>query len=64
MRFVADFKNAKRSAWAEFTKNKKDPFVFWFSSSSPSSDAYVGGKNSASGLSPTYCGHNAITSET
>ncbi|MBN0796143.1 ABC transporter substrate-binding protein, partial [Pseudomonas aeruginosa] len=40
-------------------------FVFWFSSASPSADAYVGGKNSASGfIASVLGGHNAITSET
>ena len=39
--------------------------VFWFSSASPSADAYVGGKNSASGfIASVLGGHNAITSET
>jgi iron complex transport system substrate-binding protein len=43
----------------------KDLFVFWFSSASPSADAYVGGKNSASGfIANVLGGHNAITSET
>lgn len=63
---VADFKKRESDLRAEFTKNKKDlSFVFWFSSSSPSSDAYVGGKNSASGfIANVLGGHNAITSET
>jgi iron complex transport system substrate-binding protein len=34
-----------------FIKVRQDlSFVFWFSSASPSADAYVGGKNSASGF--------------
>lgn len=62
---IADFKNVKPTC-AEFGKNNKDlSFVFWFSSSSPSADAYVGGKNSASGfIANVLGGHNAITSET
>lgn len=63
---IAEFKKRENDLRAEFTKNKKDlSFVFWFSSSSPSSDAYVGGKNSASGfIANVLGGHNAITSET
>lgn len=63
---IADFKKREADLRAEFSKNKKDlSFVFWFSSSSPSSDAYVGGKNSASGfIANVLGGHNAITSET
>ncbi|HDT6543424.1 TPA: ABC transporter substrate-binding protein [Kluyvera ascorbata] len=63
---VADFKKRENALRAEFSKNKKDlSFVFWFSSASPSADAYVGGKNSASGfIANVLGGHNAITSET
>lgn len=63
---IVDFKKRENNLRAEFSKNKKDlSFVFWFSSSSPSADAYVGGKNSASGfIANVLGGHNAITSET
>ncbi|WP_039054983.1 ABC transporter substrate-binding protein [Enterobacter sp. Bisph1] len=63
---VADFKKRENDLRSEFSKDKKDrSFVFWFSSSSPSADAYVGGKNSASGfIANVLGGHNAITSET
>lgn len=63
---VADFKKREADLRQEFGKNKKDlSFVFWFSSSSPSADAYVGGKNSASGfIANVLGGHNAIISET
>ena len=63
---VADFKKRENDLRAEFGKHKKDlSFVFWFSSASPSADAYVGGKNSASGfIANVLGGHNAITSET
>ena len=63
---VADFKKRESDLRNEFSKNKKDlSFVFWFSSASPSADAYVGGKNSASGfIADVLGGHNAITSET
>lgn len=63
---IADFKKREADLRHEFGKNKKDlSFVFWFSSASPSADAYVGGKNSASGfIASVLGGHNAITSET
>ena len=63
---IADFKKREADLRQEFGKNKKDlSFVFWFSSSSPSADASVGGKNSASGfIANVLGGHNAITSET
>lgn len=63
---IANFKQREADLRREFGKNNQDlSFVFWFSSSSPSSDAYVGGKNSASGfIANLLGGHNAITSET
>jgi len=63
---IADFKQRESHLRTEFNQNKKGlSFVFWFSSSSPSSDVYVGGKNSASGfIADVLRGHNAITSET
>lgn len=62
---VADFKKREADLRQEFGKNKRSLFCFWFSSSSPSADAYVGGKNSASGfIANVLGGHNAITSET
>lgn len=63
---IADFKQRESDLRKEFSQNtKNNAFVFWFSSSSPSSDVYVGGKNSASGfIADTLGGHNAITSET
>ena len=63
---IADFKKREADLRQEFGKNKKDlSFVFWFSSASPSADAYVGGKNSASGfIANVLGGHNAITSDT
>lgn len=40
-------------------------YLFWFSSPSPSADAYVAGKNSASGYIVTVLGgRNAVTNET
>lgn len=39
-------------------------FVFWFSSSSPSADAWLGGKNGASGfIADVVGGRNAVTTE-
>lgn len=62
---IADFKNVKPTCARVWQNNKDLSFVFWFSSSSPSADAYVGGKNSASGfIANVLGGHNAITSET
>jgi iron complex transport system substrate-binding protein len=52
---IADFKKRENDLRKTFSKNKKDlSFVFWFSSSSPSADAYVGGKTAPLGLSPTF----------
>ena len=40
-------------------------YLFWFSSPSPSADAYVAGKNSASGyIAKVLGGRNAVTNET
>lgn len=40
-------------------------YLFWFSSPSPSADAYVAGKNSASGyIASVLGGRNAVTDET
>ncbi|KTS34481.1 ABC transporter substrate-binding protein [Pantoea dispersa] len=63
---IADFKKREAALRQEFGSSKKNlSFVFWFSSSSPSADAYVGGKNSPSGfIASVLGGHNAITSET
>lgn len=63
---IADFKKREAALRQEFGSSKKHlSFVFWFSSSSPSADAYVGGKNSPSGfIASVLGGHNAITSET
>lgn len=61
---IADFKQREINLRQEFANHKNRAFVFWFSSSSPSADAYVGGKNSASGfIANVLGGHNAISSE-
>ncbi|WP_075180402.1 ABC transporter substrate-binding protein [Pantoea sp. 1.19] len=63
---IADFKQRERALRAEFSQRKQPlTFVFWFSSASPAADAYVGGKNSASGfIADVLGGRNAITTET
>ena len=63
---INDFKKRESTLRKAFPKGKKDlSFVFWFSSSSPTADAYVGGKNGASGfIADLLGGHNAITTET
>lgn len=62
---IADLKKREAALRADAPKNgKKLSFVFWFSSPSPSADAYLGGKNSASGfIADVLGGTNAITSE-
>ncbi len=53
---IADFKKREADLRHEFGKNKKDlSFVFWFSSASPSADAYVGGKNKRLRISLPAC---------
>ena len=62
---IADFRAreaALRSAVAP--DGRKLSYVFWFSSPSPSADAYLGGKNGASGyIADLLGGRNAITTE-
>ncbi len=62
---IADFKAREAALRASVPADgKKLSYVFWFSSPSPSADAYVGGKNSASGfIADMLGGHNAITAE-
>lgn len=46
------------------TDNADLSYVFWFSSPSPADDAYLGGKNGASGfIADLLGGHNAIDTE-
>ncbi len=62
---IADFK-AREAALktAVSASGKKLSYVFWFSSPSPSADAYLGGKNGASGyIADLLGGTNAITTE-
>lgn len=62
---IDDLKRREAALRADAPKSgKKLSYVFWFSSPSPSSDAYLGGKNSASGfIADVLGGTNAITSE-
>ncbi|KFC71276.1 ABC transporter (Iron.B12.siderophore.hemin), periplasmic substrate-binding component [Devosia sp. LC5] len=62
---IAQFKAREAALRARVAGGDADPsFVFWFSSPSPSDDAYLGGKNGASGyIADLLGGHNAITTE-
>ncbi|MDL2409844.1 ABC transporter substrate-binding protein [Rhizobium calliandrae] len=62
---IADFKAREIKLRSSISKDGKPlSYLFWFSSQSPSSDAYVGGKNSASGfIADLLGGKNAITAE-
>lgn len=62
---IADFR-AREAALRSSASNddRKLSYVFWFSSPSPSADAYLGGKNGASGfIVDLLGGTNAITTE-
>lgn len=56
---------ARSQASLQRFEGRQEPsYVFWFSSPSPSADAYLGGKNSASGfIADLLGGHNAISAE-
>ncbi|SCB61716.1 iron complex transport system substrate-binding protein [Rhizobium aethiopicum] len=62
---IADLKKREAALRAEAPKDgAKLSYVFWFSSPSPSADAYLGGKNSAAGfIADVLGGTNAITTE-
>ncbi|WP_377847641.1 ABC transporter substrate-binding protein [Bosea sp. UC22_33] len=62
---IADFKAREAALRASVTPgDKKLSYVFWFSSPSPSADAYLGGKNGASGfIADLLGGRNAIAAE-
>jgi iron complex transport system substrate-binding protein len=63
---IAQFKAREAELRAKIGTNRPDlSFVFWFSSPSPADDAYLGGKNGASGfIADLVGGHNAIDTET
>lgn len=62
---IADFKAREAALRAGVSKDGKNlSYVFWFSSPSPSADAYLGGKNAASGfIADVLGGHNGVTAE-
>ncbi|MDQ0134185.1 iron complex transport system substrate-binding protein [Neorhizobium galegae] len=62
---IADFKAREAALRAGVSKDGKNlSYVFWFSSPSPSADAYLGGKNGASGfIADVLGGHNGVTAE-
>lgn len=62
---IADLKEREAALRADAPKDgKKLSYVFWFSSPSPSADAYLGGKNSPSGfIADVLGGTNAISSD-
>jgi iron complex transport system substrate-binding protein len=62
---IADFKAREAALRASVTPgDKKLSYVFWFSSPSPTADAYLGGKNGASGfIADLLGGRNAIGAE-
>ena len=62
---IADFRKREAALRAGVAKDgKRLSYVFWFSSPSPSADAYLGGKNGASGfIADLLGGRNAITAE-
>lgn len=62
---IADLKSREEKLRASAPKDgRKLSYVFWFSSPSPSADAYVGGKNAPSGyIAEVLGGVNAITAD-
>ncbi|WP_343315032.1 ABC transporter substrate-binding protein [Brucella sp. BE17] len=62
---IADLKKREAVLRADAPEKGKDlTYLFWFSSSAPSADAYVGGKNTASGfIADVLGGTNAISNE-
>lgn len=62
---IADFKAREAALRSTVASDGKTlSYVFWFSSPSPTADAYLGGKNSASGfIADVLGGRNAITAE-
>lgn len=63
---IAQFKGREAALREKIGSERPDlSFVFWFSSPSPADDAYLGGKNGASGfIADLVGGHNAIDTET
>lgn len=63
---IAQFKAREAALRERLGKDRPDlSYLFWFSSPSPADDAYLGGKNGASGfIADLLGGHNAIDTET
>lgn len=64
-KLIADFKAREAALRAKVPAgDKKLSYVFWFSSPNATADAYLGGKNGASGfIADLLGGRNAITAE-
>lgn len=64
-KLIADFKAREAELRAKVsTGERKLKYLFWFSSPSPSADAYLGGKNGASGfIANLLGGANALDTE-
>lgn len=61
---IARFKAREAALRADFAPNPDLTLLFWFSSPSTADDAYLGGKNGASGfIADVLGGSNAITTE-
>lgn len=61
---IADFRQREADLRARFDRDDDMTFLFWFSSPSAGEDAYLGGKNGASGfIADLLGGRNAITTE-
>ncbi|BCH21654.1 ABC transporter substrate-binding protein [Mesorhizobium sp. L-8-10] len=61
---IADFKKREAKLRAEFAKNEDLTFLFWFSSPSPSDDAYLTGGNGPSAyIADLLGGSNALKTE-
>lgn len=62
---IAEFKAREAALRARVGEGNTDlSYIFWFSSPSPADDAYLGGKNGASGfIADLLGGHNAIDTE-
>ncbi|KGJ10150.1 ABC transporter substrate-binding protein (plasmid) [Paracoccus versutus] len=62
---IADFRAREAALRETFGRNDDLTFLFWFSSPSPSDDAYLGGGNGPSGyIADILGGRNAIETET
>ncbi|MTH36051.1 ABC transporter substrate-binding protein [Paracoccus limosus] len=61
---IERFRQREAALRARFQPDPERTFLFWFSSPSTADDAYLGGKNGASGfIANLLGGHNAITTE-